>query len=130
MAKQKISIRPPEIIDQLAVGDILYVDFDTLVLLITETKTLSHGFLKAKIISSGSLGSNKGIVLDPQIDRKINLPTLSKKDVSAIELGLKNKSFILVVNDSKIDYDKEIICLPTLDEAVEYLYMEELERNV
>ena len=88
--KQKISIRPPEIIDQLAVGDILYVDFDTLVLLITETKTLSHGFLKAKIISSGSLGSNKGIVLDPQIDRKINLPTLSKKDVSAIELGLKN----------------------------------------
>jgi len=42
----------------------------------------------------------------------------------------KNKSFILVVNDSKIDYDKEIICLPTLDEAVEYLYMEELERNV
>ena len=42
----------------------------------------------------------------------------------------KNKSFILVLNDSKIDYDKEIICLPTLDEAVEYLYMEELERNV
>jgi len=42
----------------------------------------------------------------------------------------KNKSFILVVNDSKIDYDKEIICLPTLNEAVEYLYMEELERNV
>ena len=42
----------------------------------------------------------------------------------------KNKSFILVVNDSKIDYDKEIVCLPTLDEAVEYLYMEELERNV
>ena len=88
--KQKISIRPPEIIDQLAVGDILYVDFDTLVLLITETKNLSHGFLKAKIISSGSLGSNKGIVLDPQIDRKINLPTLSKKDLGAIELGLTN----------------------------------------
>ncbi len=42
----------------------------------------------------------------------------------------KNKSFILVVNDSKIDYDKEIVCLPTLDEAIEYLYMEELERNV
>ena len=42
----------------------------------------------------------------------------------------KNNSFILVVNDSKIDYDKEIVCLPTLDEAVEYLYMEELERNV
>ena len=42
----------------------------------------------------------------------------------------KNKSVIFVVNDSKIDYDKEIICLPTLNEAVEYLYMEELERNV
>ena len=42
----------------------------------------------------------------------------------------KNKSFILVVNDSKIDYDKEIICLPTFNEAIDYLYMEELERNV
>jgi len=42
----------------------------------------------------------------------------------------KNKSFILVVNDSKIDYNEDVVCLPTLDEAVEYLYMEELERNV
>ena len=41
-----------------------------------------------------------------------------------------NKSFILVLNDSKIDFDNEIVCLPTLNEAVEYLFMDELERNV
>ena len=41
-----------------------------------------------------------------------------------------NKSIILVLNDSKIDFDSEIVCLPTLNEAVEYLFMEELERNV
>ena len=41
-----------------------------------------------------------------------------------------NKSFILVINDSKIDFDNEIVCLPTLNEAVEYLFMDELERNV
>ncbi|MBA65311.1 MAG: sulfate adenylyltransferase [Candidatus Marinimicrobia bacterium] len=88
--KQKISIRPSEIIDQLKVGDILYVDFDTLALLITDTKTITHGFIKAKIISSGSLGSNKGIVIDPQINREINLPVLTAKDIEAIKLGLKN----------------------------------------
>ena len=32
----------------------------SLILLITDTKTLTNGFIKAKIISSGSLGSNKG----------------------------------------------------------------------
>ena len=42
----------------------------------------------------------------------------------------KNKSFIFVLNDSNIHFSKKIICLPTLNEAIDYLYMEELERNV
>ena len=51
----------------------------------------------------------------------LNYSTLWKK---------KNKSFILVASDFKIDHDKEIIFLPTVNEAIEYIYMEELERNV
>ena len=42
----------------------------------------------------------------------------------------KNKSFILVVNESLFDLFKDIVCVPTVQEAVDYLYMEELERNV
>ena len=55
---QKISIRPPEIIDQLMIGDILYVDFDTLVMRITNISTLDKGYLEAVVISSGNLGNN------------------------------------------------------------------------
>lgn len=40
-----------------------------------------------------------------------------------------HKSFILVVGDSIIE-DKKIVSVPTLNEAIDYLYMEELERNV
>ena len=42
----------------------------------------------------------------------------------------KNKSFILVVQESSFDVFSGIICVPTLDEAIDYFYMEELERNV
>lgn len=40
-----------------------------------------------------------------------------------------NKSFILVVKDFVFD-NKNLVCVPTLDEAIDYLYMEEIERNV
>ena len=39
-----------------------------------------------------------------------------------------HKSFILVVGDSIIE-DKKFVSVPTLNEAIDYLYMEELERN-
>tara|TARA_B100000579_G_scaffold175565_1_gene143112 strand:- start:504 stop:821 length:318 start_codon:yes stop_codon:yes gene_type:complete len=40
-----------------------------------------------------------------------------------------HKSFILVVGDCLLK-NKNLTCVPTLDEAIDYLYMEELERNV
>ena len=41
----------------------------------------------------------------------------------------KHNSFILVVGDFSVQ-KKNLVCIPTLDEAIDYLYMEELERNV
>jgi len=40
-----------------------------------------------------------------------------------------DKSFILVIGDFTIE-NKNLIYVPTLNEAIDYLYMEELERNV
>tara|TARA_Y100001934_G_C11824905_1_gene527914 strand:- start:112 stop:429 length:318 start_codon:yes stop_codon:yes gene_type:complete len=40
-----------------------------------------------------------------------------------------DKSFILVVGDFVLQ-NEDLTCVPTLDEAIDYLYMEELERNV
>jgi len=104
---KNITIRPWQILRQLNEGDVLYVDFDTLTLRISDTSTITQGFIQATVISSGLLGKNKGVAIDPQINRKFKIPTLSNKDVEAIKIGLKNDisfvaaSFIRSGNDVK-----------------------------
>ena len=87
---KKINLRPYQIIEQLTEGDILYIDFDTLVLRVSDVGTLPEGYIEATVISSGMLGRNKGIAIDPQIGRKLEIPTLSDKDINAIQIGLEN----------------------------------------
>jgi len=107
-----ISIRPMQILEQLNEGDILYVDFDTLVLRISDTSSIANGVIEATVISSGLLGKNKGIVIDPQVNKIFEIPTLSEKDIEAIKIGLKNKishvaaSFIR--NENAVRYVREI----------------------
>jgi len=86
----EISIRPPEILSQLEKGDILYCDFDSLILRIHETKTASKGYVVTQVLSSGTLGSNKGVAVHSALPNKqYNLPPLSPKDYAAIKIGLK-----------------------------------------
>lgn len=85
----KVSLRPKEIINQLEEGDILYIDFDTLVMRIKDISNIDKGFIEAVVISSGNLGENKGVVIHPQIEKKFILPILTKKDMEAVKLGLK-----------------------------------------
>ena len=40
-----------------------------------------------------------------------------------------DKSFILVVDDYVVS-NNNLVCVPSLEEAIDYLFMEELERNV
>ena len=40
-----------------------------------------------------------------------------------------DKSFILVVDDYVVNKNS-LVCVPSLEEAIDYLFMEELERNV
>jgi pyruvate kinase len=84
-----VSLRPMQIIDQLQEGDILYVDFDTLVMRIINTSSINKGYIEAVVVSSGNLGKNKGVVIDPQIERKFILPTLTPKDIAATKIGLE-----------------------------------------
>jgi len=107
-----ISIRPIQILEQLNEGDILYVDFDTLVLRISDTVSIVNGVIEATVISSGLLGKNKGIVIDPQINKIFEIPTLSEKDIEAIKIGLKNDiSFVaasFIRNGNAVKYVRHI----------------------
>lgn len=84
-----ISLRPKKILDQLEEGDILYIDFDTLVVRVSDISSINDGYIEATVISSGHLGNNKGVVIDPKLPRKFDIPTLSKKDIEAIQIGIK-----------------------------------------
>jgi pyruvate kinase len=86
---KKISLKPGFVIKQLEVGDLIHIDFDTLILRVMDVSTISKGYIKAKAISGGFVGKNKAVVIDPVFRKKFQLPPLSPKDYQSIELGLK-----------------------------------------
>ena len=87
--KEKICLKPRCIVEQLEVGDILRLDFDTLILRISDTHTISSGYVTAKAITAGYLGRNKGVVVDSGSLKTFSLPCLSEKDYESIAIGLE-----------------------------------------
>jgi pyruvate kinase len=86
---EKICLKPGYVIEQLEVGDLIHIDFDSVILRITDVSSASEGYITANTISAGSIGSNKAVVVDTVFAKKFQLPPLSPKDYRAIELGLK-----------------------------------------
>ena len=86
---EAITIRPPEVVRQLIEGDLLHIDFDTLILRVSDTSRAAEGVVRARTLTSGTAGSNKAVVVDPVVRRRIELPPLSPKDEQALEIGLR-----------------------------------------
>jgi pyruvate kinase len=86
---RKLSLKPGNVIEQLDVGDLIHIDFDTMVLRVTDISTTSRGYITGKTITSGLIGSKKAVVIDPLFKKKLELPPLSPKDYQSIEMGLK-----------------------------------------
>lgn len=79
----KISFTPRFVSVEIEPGDLISVDFDSVLLQIMGKNDNS---VMAKVISAGFVGSNKAVT----IDRDINLPTMSDKDKEAVRIGLKH----------------------------------------
>ena len=77
----KMGLWPSDIFSQLKPGDILTVDFDSLLLSVT---TVTENQAEAIILNGGSVGTNKAVTLFPPV----SLPPLSEKDISAVKIGL------------------------------------------
>ncbi|UCC50743.1 MAG: hypothetical protein JSV68_16755, partial [Anaerolineaceae bacterium] len=84
-----LSLKPGHILEQLEAGDLIHLDFDSLILRVMDVSAASKGYIRAKVLWSGSVGRNKAVVVDPVFEKKFQLPTLSPKDYQAIELGLR-----------------------------------------
>jgi pyruvate kinase len=87
--KEQIYLKPKEIMPQLSVGDLIHVDFDTVSLRISNISTKNEGFLTAKVVTGGTIGKNKAVVVDLVSQKKLHLPTLSEKDLQSIQVGLE-----------------------------------------
>ncbi|MBI2636807.1 MAG: sulfate adenylyltransferase [Parcubacteria group bacterium] len=86
--EREINLRPKEVVSQLERGDILHVDFDSLILRVSDTSTIAQGFITAKSVSGGVLGNNKAVVVDPGTPKTFVLPPFSEKDYESIQIGL------------------------------------------
>jgi len=86
--KAGFNLKPDLVAEQLELGDLLYIDFDAVILRVSDISTLKDGYIITKVLSQGGLGTNKAVVIDSGIGRKFILPALSAKDYQSIELGL------------------------------------------
>ncbi|MDG2060818.1 MAG: pyruvate kinase [SAR86 cluster bacterium] len=81
--EKKFNLYPENIIQELHVGDILSIDFNSALLQVVKK---SKNKLDLKVITGGMIGSNKAV----SVNRKVNLSSLTAKDIRAIDIGLKN----------------------------------------
>lgn len=87
--RQNISLRPGHIVRQLEPGDLLHVDFESLILRVTDTREAANGCVATQAVTAGRLGSNKAVVVDSAMPKEFDLPPLSAKDYRSIEIGLE-----------------------------------------
>ena len=86
---QVLSLRPESVLGQLEVGDLVHIDFDTLVLRVIDTSTVGEGFVTTRAVAGGFVGRNKAVVVETVVPRKLELPVLSDKDRESVRLGLR-----------------------------------------
>ena len=86
---ERINLTPASVVAKLSPGDLLYCDFESLVLRVSDVDTLAKkGYITARVISGGSLGNNKGVFVHTGSGESIELPTLTPKDLESIKIGL------------------------------------------
>lgn len=85
---KNISLRPGLILEQLEPGDLIHIDFDSLILRVSDVSTLAKGYISTQAIVRGSIQGNKAVVVDAVMPKKFKLPPLSAKDYESIRLGL------------------------------------------
>jgi pyruvate kinase len=86
---RELCLRPPSTLEQLEEGDLLHIDFDTLILRVVDVSTAGRGYVAARAVTGGFVGRNKAVVIDPVLSRRLEVPALSDKDLETIRIGLQ-----------------------------------------
>ena len=99
--QQKINLTPLSVVSQLEIGDLIHVDFDTVTLRVSDTSTITQGYITAKAITGGIIGQNKAVIVDTGSNQKIILPTLSPPQKQFyLELNLLCQAYVQVLQQN------------------------------
>lgn len=77
---QKLNLYPYEVLNQLEVGDLIYIDFNSV---IVEVINISKNLIRVFVINGGMVGSNKSVA----VNKKLKLSSLTEKDIKAIKIS-------------------------------------------
>jgi pyruvate kinase len=101
-----LNLRPANILPSLKLADLISIDFDAALL---SVKRISKDYIATTVLSEGWVGSNKAVT----IDRKIELPILSKKDMKGIEItkryGLGAISLSFVNKKEDVEFVRKLL---------------------
>jgi pyruvate kinase len=81
--ENQIFLWPESVVGHLQPGDIVAVDFDSVLLLI---ESVTQGRVSAVVLNGGSIGSNKAVNVYPPRP----LPAISEKDIAAVALAQRH----------------------------------------
>ncbi len=84
---QNLFLKPEGVVKKLNDGDLISIDFNSLLLRVFDISTKDKGYVLCKTVIGGSMGGKKAVQIDSPT---FNLPPFSKKDHTAVELAKKH----------------------------------------
>jgi pyruvate kinase len=95
-----ISLYPPYVSDKLRIGDLISIDFNSVLVQIIDR--VQDGWV-SRVITGGKIGNNKAV----SVDREIELPPLTEEDKDSIQIGLNFgiKNFALSFANTRDDVE-------------------------
>lgn len=84
-----IFLNPIDVVNNFRVGDLIAVDFNSVLLKVSDTSKLeSENYIECRIVIGGLVGGKKAVQVDSPT---FKLPPFSKKDLVAIDIAKKHK---------------------------------------
>lgn len=80
--EEEFNLYPLNTVDKLELGDIVSIDFNSALVKVMEKNADD---LLVKVLTGGQIGQNKAV----SIDREIELPPLTDKDIKSLAVGMK-----------------------------------------
>lgn len=77
-------LNPLKVADKLRNGDLIAVDFNSVLLKVYDTSSMKKGYILCKVIIGGKIGGRKAVVIDSPF---FKLPPFSDKDLFAVNLA-------------------------------------------